>query len=147
MDDGSDEAAIRRLVLHHFEPMAWDEAGQMPDWTRFGEDFLTGAVLVPAARPAAARDLEGFIGRMETVRKDVLSSFEEHTTGVRVLRFGNVAVALGASRMLENGETENHDVSAYLLVRTEGAWKIAAHAWDKAAPEDIPRELASADPA
>ena len=49
--------------------------------------------------------------------------------------FGNVAVVLAASEMLENGTEVNHDVSGYLLVKDDSVWRIAAHAWDKATEE------------
>jgi hypothetical protein len=51
---------------------------------------------------------------------------------MQVLVFGNVAVVLAASEMLENGTEVNHDVSGYLLLKDDGKWRIAAHAWDKA---------------
>ncbi len=54
---------------------------------------------------------------------------------MRVLVFGNVAVVLAASELVENGTEVNHDVSGYLLVKDEGEWRIAAHAWDKATDE------------
>jgi hypothetical protein len=34
-----------------------------------------------------------------------------------------------------NDTETNHDISAYLLVKNEGKWLIAAHAWDKATAE------------
>ena len=59
--------------------------------------------------------------------------------------FGNVAVVLAASEMLENNSEVNHDVSGYLLVKTEGKWRIAAHAWDKATKErPVPDNLRQA---
>jgi hypothetical protein len=66
-----------------------------------------------------------------------LNTFEEKTLGMQVLHFGNIAVVLAASEMLENGTEVNHDVSGYLLVKDQGEWRIAAHAWDKAT-EDRP---------
>ncbi|MDF2232663.1 nuclear transport factor 2 family protein [Albimonas sp. CAU 1670] len=131
-----DEAEIRSRVGEHFEAMRWGE-GLEPDWERFRADFLPGAALVGAARPAAVRSVDAFVERMETVARANLSSFEEHTRGMKVLRFGNVAVALASSEMLENGVDVNHDVSGYLLVKSEGRWSIVAHAWDQAG-EDKP---------
>ena len=71
-----------------------------------------------------------------------LTTFEEKTLGMQVLHFGNVAVVLAASEMLENGTEVNHDVSGYLLVKSEGRWRIAAHAWDHASGEKpVPEPL------
>ena len=69
---------------------------------------------------------------MNSVAQDSLRSFEEHTLGMQVLVFGNVAVVLAASEMLENETDVNRDVSGYLLVKDKGEWRIAAHAWDHA---------------
>lgn len=136
-----DETEIRRLVGAHFEAMRWGE-GLAPDWDRFRADFLEGAVLFPAARPAAPRGVDGFVARMEAVARANLASFEEHTTRVVVHLYGNVAVALGLSEMLENGTNAAADVSGYLLVKTGGAWRIAAHGWDKVTPDrPLPPEL------
>ena len=136
-----DETAIRALIGAHFESLTWTPTTRA-DWDTFAADFLPDASLFPAARPAQARTLDGFIERMNGVAEGSLRSFEEHTLGMRVLAFGNVAVVLAASEMLENGTDVNHDVSAYLLVKTEGEWRIAAHAWDQASEEmPVPESL------
>lgn len=126
-----DQAAIRKLVGDHFEGMTWSSRHD-PDWARFEADFLPEAQLFPAARPVQVRGVQGFIQRMQDVAMKNLESFEEHTKGMRILGFGNIAVVLAHSEMLENEQVTNHDVSGYLLVKTEGHWKIAAHAWDQA---------------
>lgn len=131
-----DEEAIRALIGEHFEAMRW-KAGTNPDWDRFRQDFLPEALLFGAARPVQARTLDGFIERMETVARKKLHTFEEHTRGMKILQFGNIAVVLAISKLLENGEGENHDISGYLLVKSDGRWSIAAHAWDQAG-EDKP---------
>ena len=136
-----DDAAIRALVGDHFEAMRW-EPGSAPDWDRFRQDFLKGAQLFGAARPVQGRSVEGFVERMETVARANLRSFEEHTQGMKVPRFGNVAVVLALSEMLENGSEVNHDISGYLLVKSDGRWSIAAHAWDQASAEKpVPEDL------
>jgi hypothetical protein len=113
-----------------------------PGWETFRRDFHSGAVLCGAARPAQLRRLEDFIERMESVARKNLQTFEEHTRGMKIMRFGNVAVVLAMSEMLENGADVNHDISGYLLVKSEGHWSIVAHAWDQAGdgkpvPEDL----------
>jgi hypothetical protein len=136
-----DEEAIRTLIGAHFEGMKWTPASK-PDWTAFSADFLPNASLIPAARPAKAKTLYAFIERMNVVAQSTLHTFEEHTRGMEVLIFGNVAVVLAASEMLENGTETNHDVSGYLLVKSEGKWCIAAHAWDQASEQmPVPEHL------
>ena len=117
--------------------MRWG-TGSEPDWDRFRRDFLPEAILLGAARPVTIRSLEDFIERMETVARANLKSFEEHTRGMKILRFGNVAVVLAMSELLENGNDVNHDVSGYLLVKSDGRWSIAAPAWDQAGDEKPP---------
>jgi hypothetical protein len=134
MNDDEDE--IRALIGEHFEALRW-EPGTNPDWDRFRNDFLPGASLFGAARPVQARTVDGFIERMESVARKNLQTFEEHTRSMKILRFGNVAVVLAMSEMLENGSEVNHDISGYLLVKSDGRWSIAAHAWDQAG-EDKP---------
>ncbi len=120
----------------------WWSPGTRADWARFSADFLPDASLFPAARPARRQTLKAFIARMDGVAQGALRSFEEKTLGMQVLVFGNVAVALAASEMLENGTEVNHDVSGYLLLKDEGRWRIAAHAWDKASDQKpVPEHL------
>ena len=79
---------------------------------------------------------------METVACKNLRSFEEHTQGVKILRSGNIAVVLAMSELLEDGTDVNHDISGYLLVKSEGRWSILAHAWDQASDENpVPDDL------
>jgi len=130
-----------RLVSEHFEAMRWSEDAE-PDWDRFRDDFLSGALLCGAARPAQTRSLDNFIDRMESVARKNLLSFEEHTRGMKLLRFGNIAVVLAMSELLEDDKEIKHDISGYLLVKSEGRWSIMAHAWDQAdehnpVPDDL----------
>lgn len=137
----SDDQQIHSLIAEHFEAMRW-EPGSEPNWHRFRSDFLPQAILIGAARPATVRTVDGFIERMETVARANLQSFEEHTRGMKILQFGNVAIVLAMSELLENGKDVSHDISGYLLVKSEGRWSIAAHAWDQAGhanpvPDDL----------
>ena len=134
-----DIAVIERLLMQHFEGMAWGTDRQA-DWDRFEADFLADARLFPAARPASGKSVDAFVDRMKGVAEAGLHTFEEHTRKVSVSCFGNVAVAMALSWMLENGEEENRDISAYLLVKTEGQWKIAAHAWHPLSEGEEPPE-------
>jgi hypothetical protein len=139
--DTGDEAAIRALIGAHFQGLKWTPTTQA-DWPRFAADFLPGALLFPAARPARAKTLDEFIERMNSVARGSLRSFEERTLGMQILVFGTVAVVLAASELIENGTEENHDVHGYLLVKDESEWRIAAHAWDQASEQmPIPEHL------
>lgn len=141
MTGNDDLQAIQRLIGEHFEALRWDPGGRA-DWERFSADFIPDASLFPAARPVRRHTLDAFISRMDGLAKAALRSFEEKTLGMQMLIFGNIAVVLAASEMLENGKDVNHDVSGYLLVKDESKWRIAAHAWDKAGTDKpIPQPL------
>ena len=140
-DSGSDETQIRALIGAHFDALKWSP-GSNPDWKTFSADFLSVAQLFPAARPVQEKSLNEFIERMNSVAQGSLQDFEERTLGMTIQRFGNVAVVMAASELLENREEVNHDVSGYLLVKSEGRWRIAAHAWDKASEDNpVPEQL------
>ena len=137
-----DLQAIKALIGAHFDALRWDHPGTRPDWETFAADFLPDASLYGAARPVRRQTLEAFIARMNGVAEGTLHSFEEKTLGMQVLVFGNIAVVLAASEMLENGTEMNHDVSGYLVLKDEGKWRIAAHAWDKANQQNpVPEHL------
>ena len=140
-EGNGDEEAIRALIGAHFQGLKWTPTSQA-DWSTFAADFLSDAALFPAARPARAKTVDAFIQRMNSVARGSLRSFEERTLGMQVLVFGSVAVVLAASEMIENEAEVNHDVSGYLLVRDEGEWRIAAHAWDHASEQmPVPEQL------
>lgn len=140
-EETDDLRAIKALIGAHFDGLRWSP-GTSADWNMFAADFLPEASLFPAARPVRRQTLEAFIARMNGVAQDSLRSFEEKTLGMQVLVFGNVAVVLAASEMLENGTEVNHDVSGYLLLKDSGKWRIAAHAWDHASEQDpVPEYL------
>ena len=140
-DEMDDVRAIKTLIGAHFDALRWSP-GTAADWATFAADFLAEASLFPAARPVRRQTLDAFITRMKGVAKGSLRSFEEKTLGMKVLVFGNVGVVLAASEMLENGTEVNHDVSGYLVLKDEGKWRIAAHAWDKASEQrPVPEHL------
>lgn len=140
-DETDEVRAIESLIGAHFSGLQWTPATRA-DWATFSADFLADASLFPAARPARRQTLDAFITRMNGVAQGALRSFEERTLGMQILVFGNVAVVLAASEMVENGTEANHDVSGYLLVKDEGKWRIAAHAWDHASEQrPVPEHL------
>ncbi len=141
IDENDDGRAIRTLIGAHFRGLRWTPATH-PDWAAFTADFLPDASLFPAARPVCRQTLDAFITRMNGLAQGTLRSFEEMTLGVQLLVFGNVAVVLAASKMVENGTEVNQDVSGYLLLKDEGKWRIAAHAWDHASEQrPVPEHL------
>jgi hypothetical protein len=141
LDEKDDVRAIETLIGAHFQGLHWTPTTRA-DWTTFAADFLPDASLFPAARPVRRQTLDAFITRMDGVAQGTLRSFEETTLGMQILVFGNVAVILSASELLENGTEVNHDVSGFLLVKDEGKWRIAAHAWDHASEEmPLPEHL------
>ncbi len=131
LSENDDVRAINALIGAHFQGLHWTPTTHA-DWTTFAADFLPDASLFPAARPVCRQTLNAFIMRMNSVAQGTLRSFEERTLGMQILVFGNIAVVLGASEMVENGTEMNQDVSGFLLVKDEGKWRIAAHAWDHA---------------
>ena len=140
-DENDDVRAIETLIGAHFQGLHWTPTTRA-DWTTFAADFLPDASLFPAARPVRRQTLNAFITRMNGVAQGALRFFEERTLGMQILVFGNVAVILSASEMVENGTEVNHDVSGFLLVKDEGKWRIAAQAWDHANEEmPLPEHL------
>ena len=141
IDESDDTRAIRVLIGGHFQGLRWTPTTS-PDWGAFTPDFLPDASLFSAARPVRRQTIDAFIARMNGVAQGTLRSFEETTLGMQALVFGNVAVVLAASQMLENDSEINHDVSGYLLVKNDGKWRIAAHAWDHATEQSpVPENL------
>lgn len=60
-----------------------------------------------------------------------LERFVEHMLGLEIRVFGHVAVALAGCEMHENERTVTRDVSAFLLLKDGGHWRIAAQGWDR----------------
>lgn len=125
-----DIAAIEALVRAQFHSLSWTRERDA-DWAAFARAFFAGATLFPAARPVKPQTVDQFVSRMKRLRAEgKLETFEETPLGCTVSVFGNVAVAFAACEMLENGSALTRDVSAIVLVRDGGSWRIAAQAWD-----------------
>jgi hypothetical protein len=84
----------------------------------FAADFHPDASLYPAARPPQRPTVQAFVARMQYLAATRLRSFEEAVLGSQVHVFGNVAVALAACEMTENGRDPNRGVEALLLIKT-----------------------------
>lgn len=139
----NDVSLIKEIVRTQFGSLAWTR-DEDPDWVAFAQGFLPDARFFPAARPARPQTIAQFIERMNGLRTEgKLLSFEETPLGCTVRVFGNVAVAFAACEMLENDSTISRDVSAIVLVRDAGIWRIAAQAWDvETESNPIPGDLA-----
>ncbi|MGE0747365.1 MAG: nuclear transport factor 2 family protein [Rhodospirillales bacterium] len=124
-----DVCAIEAIVARQFASLNWN-AATTADWPAFAADFLPGATLYPAARPAAMQTVDGFVERMKGLAQTSLGTFGERVLGTRVRVFGNVAVALGACEITENGTKVVRGVEAMLLVKDGGRWRIVSQAWD-----------------
>ncbi len=139
-----DLSLIRELVLNQFRGLAWTR-DQEPNWQAFAQGVIPDARLFPAARPLRSQTIDQFIHRMKRLRaQGKLVSFQETPLGCAVRVFGNVAVAFAACEMLENNSTVTRDVSAIVLVRDSGTWRIVAQAWDVETESNrIPSDLAT----
>jgi Domain of unknown function (DUF4440) len=144
-DEAADAGAVRALISRQFASLNWTErtAG---DWETFAADFHPDAALYPAARPARPQTVPAFVERMKGLSHTTLRSFHETVLGAKVHVFGNIAVAIAAAEMVENGVDANRNVEMLLLVKSEGAWRIVCQAWDRATPANpIPGDLISTD--
>ena len=87
--------------------------------------------------------MKAFVERMKGLAGDQLQSFHERVLGTEVRVFGNVAVAIAAGEMVENGTKSSRSVEMMLLVKSEGAWRIVSQPWDRETDsKPIPSNLA-----
>jgi hypothetical protein len=139
----ADGAAIRAIIARQFASLSWGE-GRAPGWDDFAGDFLDGASLFPAARPARRTSVADFVERMRSLSQTSLRSLDETVLGTDIRVFGNIAIAMAAAEMTENGAETNRSMEMLLLVKSGGNWKIAAQAWDKASEANpLPDALVS----
>ena len=141
-DERSDDVrAIEALIARQFASLSW-APGTSADWDAFAADFFPEASLYPAARPAKRQTVEAFIERMKGLAGTKLRSLQEAVLGTEIHVFGNVAVAVAACEMTENGAEVNRGVEMLLLIKNEGAWRIVSQAWDMESPSKrIPVQL------
>lgn len=148
MEQDEDMRAIEALIRRQAECLAW-APGRAGDWEGFARDFLPTATLIQSPRPIEPRTVPQFVARQQRLADGPLPAYGQRVIGTDIRVFGNVAVALAAGEMRENGAVVAYNVAALLLVKDDGAWKIAGQAWDRASAErPLPRDLADAeDPA
>jgi Putative lumazine-binding len=141
VDQAKDIAAIQAVIERQFASLSW-RSGTSGDWDAFTADFLPDATLYPAARPARSQTVRAFVERMKSLSGTTLTAFHEVVLGTRIHVFGNVAVAIAIGEMIENNAEANRNVEMLLLLKSEGAWRIVAQAWDKVTPSNpIPEDL------
>ena len=129
-ETADDIGEIRALIEAQFASLNWSE-DHRADWHGLATVFRDDATLIPAARPAQRRTVAEFRDRLEQLEQDgTLRTFSERMTQISVQVAGTVAVAMAGCAMTENGTTITNDVSAFLLVKEDGAWRIANQAWD-----------------
>lgn len=144
-DHEADIRAIEDLIARQFRTLSW-APGQPGDWDGFAADFLPGAPLYAAARPAKAQTVDAFVERMKDLAGTTLPSLHETPRGTHIRVFGNVAVAFGICELLENETETTRNVEALLLIKDAGQWRIAAQAWDtESAEKPIPEGLVGPD--
>lgn len=143
MSESDDEKAIKAIIARQFASLSW-AAGASPDGDRFAADFLDGATLYPAARPASPQTVKAFVDRIRGLAGTTLRSLEETVLGTEIIVFGNVAVAVAGCGMVENGSERSRAVEMMLLIKTGGTWRIASQAWDRVSDaRPIPGRLLS----
>ena len=137
----TDERAIRELIERQFKSLSWSpdrEAG----WAEFASDFMPGAPLYGAARPARSQTVDDFTARMKGLAASTLPSLDETLCGYKITVFGNIAIAISVCELNENNAETSRNIEAMLLIKDEGQWRIAAQAWDTESDDKpIPADL------
>ena len=89
----NDRDAIKAIIDRQFASLNWDPT-KSANWSAFVSDFLPGASLYAAARPAHSQKPEEFVDRMKGLAATTLRSFKENPLGYKIHVFGTVAVAV-----------------------------------------------------
>jgi hypothetical protein len=76
--------------------------------------------------------VEAFLTRMKNLASSELHSLCATALKTDIKVFGNVAIATALCGMTENETKNSQTLEMLLLVKDNGAWRIAAQAWDKA---------------
>lgn len=140
-----DHEAIAAIVARQFGSLNWSPDAAA-NWPAFLHDFLPGAALYPAARPAKVQSPDEFVTRMKGLANGALQTFNEVPLGHDIRVFGNVAVAVAGCQITENDTKVTRGVEMILLIKTEGRWQIVAQAWDTETSRDPCRATFSGQP-
>jgi hypothetical protein len=140
-----DHKAIRAIIDRQFGSLNWSPTTSA-NWSAFVGDFLPGASLYPAARPANPQKPEDFVERMKGLATSKLRSFKESALGHEIRVFGNVALAVAVCQITENEEQITRGIEMMLLIKTEDRWQIVSQAWDtESESKPIPADLLVSD--
>lgn len=130
IDLSEDYLAIIKIIKGQFASLCWDE-NSTPDISGFTAPFLDNAQLCSSKRPVAFQTPDAFAKRMDTLRSTgTIQTFHEESVGLNLFVAGNVAVAAAGCKMLENESDITQDISVFLLLKSEGEWRILSQAWD-----------------
>ena len=125
-----DVETIESIVSSMFSAISWTPE-DVPDWDRFREASLDGALLAPSARPLAFKTMDDFIAGMDEQRRSgALKSFDERVLRQDVTVFGNIALSRCSYAAKVNGGDENRGVNMFLFAKSADRWRIVAMAWD-----------------
>ena len=136
-----DEEAIRAIIERQFGSLNWNPTTPA-NWDAFLQDFLPGASLYPAARPARSQKPEEFVERMKGLAATKLRSFKEASLGCNIRIFGSIAIAVAVCQITENDTQVTRGIEMMLLVKTDSRWQIISQAWDaEGGSKPIPADL------
>jgi hypothetical protein len=140
-----DREAIKTIIARQFGSLNWSPTTPA-NWGAFVGDFLPGATLYPAARPANPQKPDEFVERMKRLATSELRSFKEAALGHEIRVFGNVALAVALCQITENEMQVTRGIEMMLLVKTGGRWQIVSQAWDiESESKPIPADLLGSD--
>jgi hypothetical protein len=140
-----DDEAIKAIIERQFGSLNWSPTTPA-NWSTFLGDFLPGASLYPAARPAKSQKPEEFIERMKGLPATKLRSFKEAPLRCEIRVFGSIAVAVAVCQITENETQVTRGIEMMLLVKTGDRWQIVSQAWDtEGESKPIPADLLDLD--
>jgi hypothetical protein len=140
-----DDEAIKAIIERQFRSLDWSPTTPA-NWSTFLGDFLPGASLYPAARPAKFQKPEEFIERMKGLAATKLRSFKEAPLGCEIRVFGSIALAVAVCQITENETQVTRGIEMMLLVKTDDRWQIVSQAWDtEGESKPIPADLLDSD--
>lgn len=130
----NDKAAIDQLTKR-FYSLFTNRDGTAPNVAGIHELFIAEGVIVKTCGELpVVYDLEGFIEPRELLLRDgELVEFEEEEVRERTLIMGYVAQRFSVYRksgVLRGEPFEGRGIKTMQFVRTNGAWKMSAVAWD-----------------
>ncbi len=133
----ADDPAIRDFVTKMYQAIKFDR-GESLDGNRLRQLMHPGARIAwSTAAGFELVDVDDFIERFVAgFEADGIWSLREHSLGMKVHRFGEVAQVFDTYEAVFNeGEIVARGVNAYQLIKQNHTWKCAALAWSEETPE------------